>query len=148
MFKILVCGSREIKDKEFVFNKLDYLTSNKNLNNIEIVQGGQKSFDKNLEVYFGADYFAKLWAKERSVKFKEFLAPWEGLEGMPKSKLTKKKDGSHYWKGAGMYRNKQMLDYKPDVCVGFLSKTAANKGTKNMLKLVKDAGIPLKYYYI
>lgn len=131
MFKIIVCGSREVKDKEFVFKKLDYLTSNKPFNEIEIVQGGQKSFDKSLEIYYGADYFAKLWAETRNIKMTEFKADWD-----------------KYGRSAGPIRNKQMLDYGPDACVGFLKEGAANKGTKNMLKLSQDKGIPTKYYYI
>ncbi len=117
-FKILVCGSRETKDKEFVFKTLNFLTSNKSLNEIEIVQGGQKSFDKQLEIYYGADYFAKLWAIENRVKVTEFKADW-----------------NKHGRSAGPIRNKQMLDYEPDACVGFLSKTAANKGTKNIVAL-------------
>ncbi len=80
MFKILVCGSRETKDKEFVFSKLDYLTSKKSLNEIEIVQGGQKSFDKPLEIYYGADYFAKLWTETRNIKMTRYKDSGKWLE--------------------------------------------------------------------
>ena len=131
MFKILVCGSRETKDKEFVFSKLDYLTSKKSLSEIEIIQGGQKSYDKSLGINYGADYFAKLWAEERKVKMIEFKANWD-----------------KYGRSAGPIRNKQMLDYGPDACLGFLKNGAANKGTKNMLKLSQNKGVPTKYYYI
>ena len=59
-----------------------------------------------------------------------------------------KADWDKHGRSAGPIRNKQMLDYGPDACLGFLKNSAANKGTKNMLKLSQDKGIPTKYYYI
>lgn len=146
-FKILVCGSRDIRDWKFVFDKLDFLLSKKDLSSVIIIHGDQKSFDKHLEIYYGADYFAKLWAKSRNVKQIPFPAPWEGLPDTPK-KLLKKSPYGDYWPGAGMYRNKQMLRENPDACVGFLKYRSANSGTKNMLKLCEDKGILTKKYYI
>lgn len=131
MFKILVCGSRDIKDQEFVFKTLDFLTSNRNLSEIEIIHGDQKSFDKNLEIFYGADYFAKLWACIREVKQTSFPADW-----------------NQFGRAAGPIRNKQMANEKPDACVGFLGKNSKNIGTKNMLKLCEDSGILTKKYYI
>ncbi len=147
MFKLLVCGSREIRDKEFVFKTLDFLLSKKNLSEVILIHGAQRSFDKHLEIYYGADYLADLWGKERGVQIKEFPAPWEGLPDTPKKYLKKGPYGT-YWPGAGMYRNRQMLDENPDACVGFLGNRAKNSGTKNMLKLCEDKGIITKKYYI
>ena len=134
-FKILVCGSREIKNKEAIFSKLDYLTSKRNLSEIEIIQGGQKSFDSCFDSspnrYHGADYFAKLWAEERGVEMTEFKADW-----------------GKYGKAAGPIRNNEMLNYSPDVCVAFLSTEGENKGTKNMLKLSFKANILTRQYII
>lgn len=147
-FKILVCGSRDIRDKEFVFRTLDFLTSKRDLSTIEIIQGGQRSFDKHLEIYYGADYYGKMWAKERGVKMTEFLAPWDGLPDTPKKSMRKNKANKWYWPGAGMYRNKIMKDYGPNACVAFLGKNSKNSGTMNMLNLVKDMSILIRKYYI
>lgn len=146
-FTLLVCGSRDIRDREFVFKTLDFLLSKKDLSQVTVIQGDQKSHDKHLDIYYGADYFAKLWAKERGVECKNFPAPWEGLPDTPKNLLRKGPYGN-YWPGAGMYRNKQMVDENPDACVGFLGSGSKNSGTKNMLKLCVGKGIPIKKYYI
>lgn len=130
-FKILVCGSRDIKNQEFVFKTLDFLTSKRDLSEIEIIHGNQKSFDKHLEIYYGADYFAKLWAVLKEVKQTPFPADWD-----------------QFGKAAGPIRNKQMANEKPDACVAFLGINSKNVGTLGMLKLVKDKGIPIKEYYI
>ncbi|MFT6125765.1 MAG: hypothetical protein ACJAVA_000206 [Flavobacteriaceae bacterium] len=148
MYKILVCGSRDIKDQEFVFKKLDFLLSNKDLSSVVLIHGDQKSFDRHLEMNFGADYFAKLWALLKGVKQIPFPAPWEGLEDTPKKLLKKNKTGNMYWPGAGMYRNKQMANEDLDACVAFLGRNSKNVGTLNMLKLVKDKDIIIKKYYI
>lgn len=149
MFKLLVCGSREIRDKEFVFKTLDFLLSKKNLSKIILIHGAQKSFDKKLDIYYGADYLADLWGKEKNIVVSPFPAPWDGIEGVTlPSQMKKNRFGKLYWPGAGMYRNKQMLNEEPDACVGFLGKTAKNSGTKNMLKLCEDKGILTKKYYI
>lgn len=130
-FKILVCGSRDIKDQEFVFNKLDFLLSKKDLSSIIIIHGDQKSFDKSLEIFYGVDYFAKLWAVLREVKQIPFPADWD-----------------KHGKSAGPIRNKQMANENPDACVAFLGVNSKNIGTLGMLKLVKDKGITIKKYYI
>lgn len=147
MFKLLVCGSREIRNKEFVFKTLDFLMSNKDLSKVILIHGAQKSFDRRLEIYYGADYLADLWGKERGVIIRPFPAPWEGLPETPKKALVSGPYGD-YWPGAGMYRNKQMLNENPDGCVGFLGRWAKNKGTKNMLNLCEEKGIITKKYYI
>jgi hypothetical protein len=130
-FKILVCGSRDIKDQEFVFKKLDFLLSNKDLSSVVLIHGDQKSFDRHLEMNFGADYFAKLWALLKGVKQIPFPADWD-----------------KHGKSAGPIRNKQMANEDLDACVAFLGRNSKNTGTLNMLKLVKDKDIIIKKYYI
>lgn len=147
MFKIIVCGSRKIKDKEFVFKTLDFLLSKKDLSNVVIIQGGQQSYDKRLDFYFGADYFAKLWAEKRNVKCEEFPAPWKGLKDTPKSQLKTGPYGS-YWPGAGAYRNKKMVEEKPNGCVAFFKLGSKNNGTKNMVSLCEKENINIKKYCI
>ena len=131
MYKILVCGSRDIKDQEFVFKKLDFLLSNKDLSSVVIIHGDQKSFDRHLEIFYGADHFAKLWSVLKGVKQIPFPADWD-----------------KFGKSAGPIRNKQMANEDLDACVAFLGRNSKNAGTLNMLKLVKDKDIVIKKYYI
>ena len=130
-FKLLCCGSRDIKDKEFIFKTLDFLLSNKDLNTVTIIHGAQKSFDKFTDTYFGADYLCDLWAKERGVKAEEFPADWD-----------------KYKRAAGPIRNKLMSEQSLDACVGFLGKSSRNIGSNGMLKLCENKGILIKKYYI
>lgn len=92
MTKIAVIGQRQIKDDrsvKFIFDKLDYLLSNKQ--DIEIVQGGAK----------GVDSIAYMYAVKKNYKFKLFPAKW----------LV-------YGKQAGYLRNIGMIEYC-DVVVAF-----------------------------
>ena len=71
----------------------------------------------------GADDLADSWAKANHVRVMPFSADW-GVFG----------------KSAGPIRNKQMLEEgKPDIVVAF----PGGKGTANMVKLAREAGIPV-----
>ena len=131
MFKLLVCGSREIRDKSFVFKYLDHVTSSKDLNEVVIMHGDQKSKDEKTQELYGADYLADCWALERRVARWRYIANWE-----------------KYGKSAGPIRNSRMLKDSPDACVGFLGKQAKNRGTLDMLNKCEKKEIPIKKYYI
>ena len=89
------------------------------LNGDVLIEGGAK----------GADRLARkaVEALGYAVEVLEFLADWD-----------------QYGKAAGHIRNERMLDEgKPDVVVAFLSKPLAeSKGTANMVRLAKGAGVP------
>lgn len=69
----------------------------------------------------GADNLAKKWADGRRIRCEGFPALWRS-----------------YGQSAGPIRNKQMLEEgKPDLVVAF----PGGKGTANMVKLAKEAGI-------
>lgn len=71
----------------------------------------------------GADHLAGQWAQDNGLPVLIFPADWR-----------------KYGPAAGPIRNAQMLtEGKPDYVVGF----PGGKGTKNMLALAKEAGIPL-----
>lgn len=147
-FTLLVCGSRDIKDYNFVFNTLDFLLSKKEIWEVKIINGAQKSYNKDTDTYYGADYFASQYATDVNIEFETFPAPWGGLPDTPRSVMKKNKSGKMYWPGAGMYRNKTMIDQNPDACVAFLGKNSKNIGTLGMIKLCEKAGIPVRKYYI
>jgi len=128
-FSIIVCGSRNFVDKDFLFKKLDFLLQNKK--NITIIEGGQKSFDKKGRFYYGADCFASNYAKVRNFNL-----------------ITKEADWDTHGKAAGPIRNSEMLDLNPDACVGFLDKNSKNIGTLNMLNKATKKGIIVRQYII
>lgn len=79
----------------------------------QIIEGGAR----------GVDSIANSWAKARGVDVLTFPADW-----------------NKHGKAAGPIRNKQMLEEgKPDHVIAF----PGGNGTKNMIKLAKDAGVPV-----
>lgn len=68
----------------------------------------------------GADALAVQWARESGVPSAEVLADWEA-----------------FGKSAGAIRNSWMLRLKPDKVIAF----PGGKGTANMIKLAKEAGV-------
>ena len=50
-------------------------------------------------------------------------------------------DWSRYGRAAGPIRNRQMLDLEPHLVIGFHSDIGKSKGTADMLKIARAAGI-------
>jgi hypothetical protein len=70
----------------------------------------------------GADNLANMWARSQKIPVQQYKADWE-----------------KHGKGAGMIRNKQMLDEgKPDFVVSF----PGGRGTWDMTSRAIEAGIP------
>lgn len=88
-FKVIVAGSREFKDYEFLKRKLDAKLRNRK--NILIVSGTCR----------GADKLGEKYAEERGYHVERFPADWDGLG-----------------KKAGSVRNEEMAQFS-DACVIF-----------------------------
>lgn len=85
------------------------------LRGIELCTGGQH----------GADELAWKWATRNNVPCRQMYAAW-GEQG----------------RSAGPIRNKRMLDeFKPQLVVAF----PGGRGTRNMVKLAKEAGVPVRF---
>ena len=100
MFKLIVAGSREFNNYDFLKQKLEFLLKNIT-EEIEIVSGRAK----------GADLLGEKFAKEMGYNIKEFVPDWDNLG-----------------KKAGILRNRDMAEYA-DACVVFWmnkSKGTAN----------------------
>ena len=81
--KIIVAGSRDITDYNFIQNNLDVILRNTK-KKVEIVSGGAR----------GVDTLAIQYAKGRQLSFKEFSANW-----------------NEHGKAAGPIRNAEMAHY-------------------------------------
>ena len=68
----------------------------------------------------GADSLAGEWARARGIKETPVPADW-----------------NRYGRAAGMWRNMQMLDMKPDVVIAF----PGGKGTQNMIDIAENANV-------
>ena len=129
--RVLVCGGREfgftrstdprlkeIANDQFMFI-FDKLDQFLEQHDVEILIAGGAN---------GADDLAESWAKLNNIKTEIYPADWE-----------------KYGKRAGYVRNKEMLESgKPDIILAF----PGGQGTKNMIQLGLDAGVPVtKFTY-
>lgn len=114
MFKVIIAGSRGFNRFQLLCDRLDFLLSNKNKDEIEIVCGCAA----------GADRLGEKYAKLRGYKISYFPVDWDS-----------------YGNSAGYRRNKQMAEYA-DACVCFWD--GFSRGTKHMIDLAKQYKLKLK----
>ena len=118
--RVLVCGSRHLKDYKVLKETLDELMPLPGFLDYFIISGGAR----------GADSMAEDYAIEEDIPYQIFRANWE-----------------KHGKAAGPIRNKQMLDEgKPDLVVAFMAPDS--RGTKNMVEQATKAGIEIKIVHI
>lgn len=113
--KILVCGDRNYTNKSLIKKCIEN-ELNTDCKNI-IIHGGCK----------GADKLSGIIAKELNLETKVFPADWD-----------------KYGTKAGPIRNKEMLDYDPDIILAFHDDLENSKGTKNMVTIARKKGVPVK----
>tara|TARA_B100000214_G_scaffold100086_1_gene69745 strand:+ start:2446 stop:3102 length:657 start_codon:yes stop_codon:yes gene_type:complete len=116
--RVLVCGGRDYQDRDFMWNKLEQVMAHVDSNNefiYSLAHGAAK----------GADSLAGEWAKEKDIEVEEYPADWH-IHG----------------RSAGMYRNKVMLNTKPEYVIGFFGGV----GTANMIRIAKEAGIKTHHF--
>ena len=122
--KLLICGSRTLLDKDFIFSNLNILLSSK-LNTIEYVINGCAS---------GVDSIVIDWCVNNNIKILKFIPDW---------KL--------YRNRAGYIRNQQMFDEgKPTHLIAFQDirdNKNGTKGTTHMINICKRNNIPTRIFY-
>ena len=128
-FKVIIAGGRDFKDYAHLESYCKHVLRNQS--NIEIVSGTAK----------GADQLGEKFAIENNLGLKSFPAPWHDIEGRKPNTLGTRRDGKQYWKGAGMYRNKQMAEYA-DALIAFWD--GKSTGTGGMVNLAKGMGLKVK----
>lgn len=115
MTKVLVCGDRNWKDKEYLFGILDGIREF--YGTTQIIEGCAR----------GADSLAEKWSFENYIPNRHFPADWD-----------------QYGKAAGPIRNRQMLkEGKPDMVVAFHASLNNSKGTKDMVNISRKEGLPV-----
>lgn len=108
-FRVIIAGSRDFLNYEFLYNKVSYIISKKKKNyKIVIVSGCAK----------GADTLAIKFAKENNFLLKKFPAEWD-----------------KYGKKAGFLRNQEMAKYS-DALIAFWD--GKSKGTKHMIDIARQ----------
>ena len=107
--KVLVCGGRDFCDVLFLSNTLDRL--NKLHGPFKtIIEGNAR----------GADQIAGGWAMDRGINLMKIPADWE-----------------KHGRSAGIIRNIEMLDLKPDLVIAF----NGGRGTDHTVSEAKKRGI-------
>ena len=107
MIKVIIAGTRDFNDYDFLKKNVDYFLQDLNPNKIEIVSGNAR----------GADKLGERYAKEHNLPVKLFPANWD-----------------KYGKRAGYLRNQEMANYA-DVLIAFWNEKS--KGTKHMIDIAK-----------
>jgi hypothetical protein len=117
--RLLVCGDRDWWDRDLINEILDQL-ANQYLWDFTLVHGAAT----------GADTMGGEWAKARDMPVDAFPAQWD-----------------RHGKSAGPIRNQQMLDSGLDLVVAFHDNIRNSKGTKHMVGIARQAGVPVKLVY-
>ena len=118
--RVLVCGGRDYKDREKVYQILDDMCETYKVQiesyGLCIIHGACHSG--------GADILAEDWAKSRQVAYVGNPAEWK-----------------KYGKAAGFRRNQSMLHrWRPELVIAF----PGGNGTKNMMKLAKEVEVSVE----
>jgi hypothetical protein len=115
MVKVCVCGGTGYNDYNKVESVLNKLAEEVGKDNLFIITGEAP----------GADKMGAFWAKYhlKPEQYKGFPANWD-----------------KFGKAAGPIRNGEMVKYGFDKLIAF----PGNKGTANMIKQTKEAGIPVE----
>lgn len=116
-FKVIIAGSREFTDYEFLKSKCDYYLSNKIKTHEVIIVSGHAR---------GADVLGERYAREKGLKLLTFPADWD-----------------KYGNSAGYRRNCKMADIA-NACIGFTIKGLDCKGTRQMLKIANNKKLKIQ----
>lgn len=122
MVKAIVCGGREYRNTERLYQILDAAVSRLNVDSI--AQGGQRTTDPDTGEMYGADWLAKEWAHSRGLQCETFYAAWD-LHG----------------DAAGPIRNAEMLaKSEATLVIAF----PGGKGTADMVRRAEKSGVEVK----
>ena len=113
--KVLVCGGRDFRDRDYLFDVLDNIDDcNGTAGRISVLITGDAR---------GADALAIEWAQESDCDFEVHYANWD-----------------EFGKAAGPIRNQAMLSQQPDLVVAF----PGYRGTADMVARAKAAGVEVR----
>lgn len=117
--RVLICGGRDFNDTNLFWKRMNEFEEKYSFDERQpntIIEGGAN----------GADAMAARYAAHCGWLLETFPADWKT-----------------HGRAAGPIRNKQMLvEGKPELVIAFLA--ANSKGTANMIKQAKEAGIPVE----
>lgn len=116
-FRVIVAGSRDFNDYEFLKERLDHLLTKK-LEDFEIIIVSGTAY--------GADKLGERYANEKGFGIDRYPADW-----------------NQYGKSAGYMRNTQMAE-NAEACVVF--RVNNSKGSTHMINIANEKNLLLRYY--
>ena len=140
--RVLVTGSRELTDRNLVWDTLSILAPT------TVVCG----YDKESETPRGADQFAYEWALVRDeVKLECYPADWSRKCDQRCWHPPRFRNVGDvlvpYCPMAGHLRNAEMVESGADLCVAFFKVGAKNRGTKDCVRRAKGASIEVQPHW-
>jgi len=113
---VLVCGGRYFQNVVRLWRVLDAFHAKHTI--AGVIEGGS---DAVAGEYYGADFWARMWAKAHGIQSMTEFADWD-----------------QFGRWAGPKRDKEMIDkYDPEAVIAF----PGGAGTANMIKQARAAGI-------
>lgn len=130
-FKVIIAGSRQFNNYNFLKQKCDNALKNIK-DEIIIISGCAK----------GADTLGEQYAQEKGYYIMECPAKWEDIDGKPLSEIKTRNDGKPYWVKAGHHRNSIMVN-EADALIAFDMGT---NGIRDTIEKANKKGIKIKVY--
>lgn len=122
---VLICGGRDWKNRNLIRSKLEELQAQHGLR-LLVVEGGAP----------GADTIAREECHDLGIDVVTVWANWKG-----RSKV-REDGGISYW--AGPYRNRLMAQLLvPAEAFAYHPMIQRSKGTKDMVEVLRDRGVPV-----
>lgn len=131
--RLLVCGDRHWKDRDYLFTVLDDIHRLYDVR--QVIEGCATGADRltgwpcPVELRKGEPEPLLGWATERGIPVDHNPADW-----------------AHLGKPAGPMRNITMLSKEPDMVVAFHRSFNASKGTKHMVGIARAAGVQVHIF--
>ena len=107
------------------------ITGSRDWNNFQLIYNELKKVPKYFKIIQGCCRGADLMA-------------WEAATLLKLETIDCPADWAKYGKYAGLVRNSEMLKHNPVWCLGFHPDLHKSRGTMDMLKKTRKAGIPIK----
>jgi hypothetical protein len=136
--RVLICGSRGFGhapgDRELMASALQRWAAKHGVPEI-VIEGCEPT---GADWLAGHDLVPELWP---DTTVQHFPADWSPKPGGP---VRYRRDGTPYDPSAGPTRNKQMLvEGRPLAVIAFSHDIAHSRGTANMVRQAKAAGVPV-----
>lgn len=135
--KVIVCGGRNYTDQNTLFREMDRIHAIQPIT--LVIEGGQRTRDKERGLIGGADYWAYMWAASRRVAVVREDANWNDLS-QPDARIKTNRHGEKYDSNAGPRRNRRMITkYQPDAIIPF----PGGEGTADMVRQGYEFGVEI-----